>query len=463
MVIIKSICSPLVALPHTQPRMHSHAGAWERGNLSKYLRVVYFLLAAYSLLLVSPVFAKGPLIEPLTLDYALLSADGNHPDLQIARADISASQAQVDLVESNYGVESYIQGRLRWIDPVAIDPDQSTQDHKIGLIVSKNLYDFGRTNAAESAAVLSLRSSEDLYVDKLNQHQLQIMTAYFNVLLADLQFIRDNEAMSVAYIIMDRAQMKNELGQVSDVDVLKAQSNYQSVRKEYYASRSLQRSTRAMLANLINRPGQLSKDLAEPELDSIQRKIPDFEELEFQALQQNPLLLALRTQIQAAEKRVESARAGARPLLNGEVELADYSRETRSSNNAWKVGVTIDIPLLTGGSVQAAVAKEQAELLRAKATLRKEKMRVSQTLLEFWQLLDTLRIEREETSALLEYKDLALDESRALYEMEVKADLGDSMVQVSNARLKNAEARYSTALLWAKIDALQGKSIRGKH
>ena len=426
-------------------------------------RKFFNLCVAYFLLLASPGFAKGPIIEPLTLDYALLSADGNHPDLQIARADIAASQANIDLVESNYGVESYIQGRLRWIDPVAIDPDQSTQDHKIGLIVSKNLYDFGRTNAAESAAILSLRSSEDLYVDKLKQHQLRIMAAYFNVLLADLQFIRDNEAMSVAFILMDRAQMKSELGQVSDVEVLKTQSNYQSVRKQYYASRSLQRSTRAKLANLINRPGQLSKDLSEPKLDSIQRKIPDFEELEYQAFQKNPLLLALRTQVQAAEKRVESARAGARPLLNGEIELADYSRETRASNNAWKVGVTIDIPLLTGGSVQAAVAKQQSELLRAKAKLRKEQMRVSQTLLEYWQLLDTLRIEREESQALLDYKDLALDESRALYEMEVKADLGDSMVQVSNARLKSAESNYTTALIWAKIDALLGKSIRGKY
>jgi len=425
--------------------------------------VAYFLLAASTVVNLSPVFAKAALEEPLTLEYALLSADGNHPDLQIARADIAASQAQISFVESNYGVLSSIEGRLRWIDPSDADPDRSRQDHKIGLIVSKNLYDFGRTRSAETAAKLSLKSSEDLYVDSLKQHQLRIMTAYFNVLLADFQFIRDNEAMSVAFIIMDRAKMKNELGQISDIEVLKTQSDYQTVRKQYYTSRSLQRSTRAILANLINRPGELSKNLLEPKLDSLQRKIPEFEQLESQAFQKNPLLLALRAQVRAAEKRVESARAGARPLLNGQIELADYSRETRSTNNAWKVGVTIDIPLLTGGSVQAEVAKQQSELLRAKASVRKQQMIISQVLLEYWQLLDTLRIQREETQALLDYKDLALDESRALYEMEVKSDLGDSMVQVSNARLKNAEANYSTALIWAKIDALLGNSIRGKY
>ena len=79
--------------------------------------------------------------------------------------------------------------------------------------------------------------------------------------------------------------------------------------------------------------------------------------------------------------------------------------------------------------------------------------------MENWQLLDTLRIQREEAQATLDFRDLSLDKSRALYEMEVKADLGDSMTHVSDARLRLAQARYSTALTWAQIDALLGKSL----
>jgi hypothetical protein len=61
--------------------------------------------------------------------------------------------------------------------------------------------------------------------------------------------------------------------------------------------------------------------------------------------------------------------------------------------------------------------------------------------------------------ALLDYRDLYLDRSRALYEMEVKTDLGDSMVEVSEARLKFAKVKFNTALTWARLDALIGNEV----
>jgi hypothetical protein len=86
-------------------------------------------------------------------------------------------------------------------------------------------------------------------------------------------------------------------------------------------------------------------------------------------------------------------------------------------------------------------------------------MDVQQAILDNLQMLDTLKVEREEMKALLDYRDLYLDRSRALYEMEVKTDLGDSMVEVSEARLKFARAKFTTALTWARLDALLGNEV----
>jgi hypothetical protein len=56
-------------------------------------------------------------------------------------------------------------------------------------------------------------------------------------------------------------------------------------------------------------------------------------------------------------------------------------------------------------------------------------------------------------------RDLKLDESRTLYEQEVKSDLGYSMSQQTLARLREQRVAYCQALAWAEISALQGRSV----
>ena len=114
---------------------------------------------------------------------------------------------------------------------------------------------------------------------------------------------------------------------------------------------------------------------------------------------------------------------------------------------------------MTCGSVKADIARQVASLHEATADLKNEEMKVHQAVLETWHLLDTLQIERQQMKALRDYRDLYLDRSRALYEMEVKTDLGDSMVRISDAQLKLAETKFKTALAQARLNSLLGRPI----
>lgn len=402
--------------------------------------------------------APPPMPSPLTLEAVLQIAGETHPDLVLARADIALQNAKLLQVDSAYGLRAFVIGEARYIEPSPIAFDQSQNDSVLRLVAEKRLYDFGRTGNAEEAAKAEIQGSEWWYKDARNQYRLAVVESFFNVLLADLRFIRDNEAMSVAFIAYDRAQDRNELGQRSDIDLLEAQSHYQSVRRQLYSSRSLQRSTRSRLANILNRPGELVAEIAEPALTDHTRKIPEVEELQEQAKMNNPVLNGLRKQKQAADERVASARAGYMPVLDGVVRINDYARLV-GSYNRYDITLRLNVPLLSGGVVKANVAKENAALTAVKAKLRAAEMDILQAVLENWQLLDTLRIQREEMEALLDFRDLYLDRSRALYELEVKTDLGDSMVQVSDARLNYMETLFKISLVWARLDALLGKEI----
>jgi outer membrane protein TolC len=396
--------------------------------------------------------------SPLTLDAAMQAVDETHPDLIVAQARVKLSNAKLLQADSEYGFRAFILGEARYIQPSRIALDQSQNDSRVSLVAQKRLYDFGRTANAEDAALADIESSEWLYKNALNQYRISVMERFFDVLLADLQYIRDNEAMSIAFIDYDRTQMRNELGQRSDIELYEAQSVYQKVRRQLYNSRSMQRNTRSQLANVLNRPGDLVADIMEPKLPDIDRPIPEVEPLQQKALADNPVLIALRAQVEAAEKRVAAARAGSRPTLEGEALIAEQNR-IAGSYNEWEASLILNVPLLSGGKTKSNVAQQQAELIRLKAELRKAEMDVQQAVLDQLQILDTLRIEREEMKALLDYRDLYLDRSRALYEMEVKTDLGDSMVEVSEARLKVARTKFNTALAWARLEALLGNVV----
>lgn len=400
----------------------------------------------------------SPLPEPLTLEYALSQVDIMHPDLQINEAAIKVARAKQQMLESDTGIKSRVIGRLRWVEPPSFNPDRSHDDHRLGLVVDKKLYDFGRTKSNLHAVQQNLESQKILYEDTRQQRRIEIMQRYFDVVLADLQFYQYNEAMAVAFIELDKRRDRNELGQVSDIQVLEQEAEYQRVRKRRSQSQNRQRLTRARLAYILGRPGQLPDTVSRPEnLPYLMRPLPEVEELQAQAIQYSNVLRALRARLSAAQSQLAAARAGDNPVLYGSAEANLYSKE-RANYDEWRVGVQLEVPLTTGGRVDADAAKQQAEIYHLQAELIAAEEQIKQTVLELWLELDALLIQREQMQAQMDYRELSLDRSRALYELEVKTNLGDSMVRVTEAEREAMLTDFNVALAWEKMDALTGNS-----
>ena len=121
----------------------------------------------------------------------------------------------------------------------------------------------------------------------------------------------------------------------------------------------------------------------------------------------------------------------------------------------------LEVPLYQGGKTGAAVAKAAAGVKDVRANLALAELELREAVRSVWEELSTLTVQREEARALGDYRELYLDRSRALYEMEVKTDLGDSMVRITEARLKADETEYQLALAWARLDALRGQMPGG--
>jgi outer membrane protein TolC len=396
----------------------------------------------------------SPLPDPLTLDFALGQVDIPHPDLQITEAAIKEARAEQLQVESDTGLRSRIIARLRQIGPASYNPDQSHDDNRLGIVFNKKLYDFGRTKSRLDATQKHIESQKIIYEDTRQQRRIEIMQRYFDVVLADLQFYQYNEAMAVAYVELDKRRDRKEVGQLSDVQVLQQEADYQRVRKLRFQSQNQQRLTRARLAYVLGRPGQLPEAVSRPDnLPQLSRTLPEVENLQALAMQNSGLLRALRARIAAAQAELAAARAGNNPVLYGDATANTYSRE-RAGYDDWRVSLQLEIPLTTGGRVDADAAKQQADIYRMQAELTAAEEQIKQTVLELWLELEGLLIQREQMQAQQDYRELDLDRSRALYELEVKTDLGDSMVRVTEAEFQAMQTDFNIVLAWEKMDVL---------
>lgn len=419
-------------------------------------RVASLAVFLLSFQLSFPCAASGD--KPLTFAEALAAAEAAHPDLAVIEAEREAALADELVAGARRDAALTLEGILRSGKPTAGSSDFAS-DNSLRLTGRKSLYDFGRTDAAETAARSETGAREALLLDARSARRLEVMARYFEVLLADLQFTSDNEYMAVAYVTFDNANDRFKLGQLATAELAEAEHRYQEWLVKRNASQVQQRVARSRLANAMNRPGQLSAELEDPALTGNNRALPEYEVLLAAMLEGTPRLAAQSRLLAAAQQRLQGLRAENRPTLDAEIEAADYSRSA-ATRDSLRAGVVLNLPLYQGNRVDARIAREQAQFHKLQAVYDKLKMELSQSLLETWleieQLRNTVRsASRKQTG----YRDLALEKNRAVYEMELKANLGDSMAATMEAKLRERRTEYQLALAFARLEALLGKPL----
>lgn len=399
-----------------------------------------------------------PFPQPLTLEAALVLGE-THPGVTQAQAALAGAAARQQQVAADTAWNLNLEGRLRYIDPNPTATDSSHEDHQLGLRLSKMLYDFGRSESTSQAAAARQQSAGYQLTDQRNAQRLTVMERFLAVLLADLADASADEAMAVAYVALDRLRQRRELGQVDEVTLLAKEAAYQSLRTERVRAQHNRQASRARLAAALGHVGALPATLTSPPLLDLQRPIPtDLNLWLAQAQSQNPSLQALQAQLAASTAAKAAARAGTNPTLQAEVEAYTYTRDL-SGRDEFRAGLVLQVPLLTGGRVDALAAEREAERQAIAAQLLSLQLEIRRQLTEHWLALQGLRAEQEALQAGMRYRDRYLDRSRTLYEMEVQADLGDAMVQIAQQKLQLAQNEYAQLHTWAKIDALLGHVV----
>ena len=396
--------------------------------------------------------------EPLTLEAALATAGNEaHFELDELEQQMGMIAAELGIERGQSGFSLDLRGRLSKVGPSDYDPDTPDDDSQAHLVLTKPLYDFGLRDSHEQYLALQLAALETRKQLLINRRRIEIMKHYFDVLDADNDYQAETEALAVGYNRYDRAAQNQELGMESEIEVLRLQSEYETIRQKRSLAMHRQRLTRIMLAEVMGFPQQAPSELERPRIET-GRNLPEGpESLVARALTHSQEARLADANARVAQASIAIARDDDGPSLALELQVSEYARDSRLRDD-WRANLLIDIPIYSAtstGEVDLARARHRMAL----ANQQQSQSAIRLEVLELWQRIQQLAFEIDSIAIEQDYRDHYLDRSRAEYELEFSTDLGDSMVLFTRTNAKRLRRLYDYELAYRRLAELVGEDF----
>ncbi len=236
-----------------------------------------------------------------------------------------------------------------------------------GLSVDQSILNFG--NIARHRSQLSLAEAADFQLEAAGDSLItRTAAAYFNVLVA-LETLTAAEAQETALKKQfDFADKRLEVGLAPITDVHEARAQYDRARANTIVTRNALEDAYRALEEITGKEVRALKSLPQdfqPELPSSL----DVDGWVRTATDSNPALKAKELELRSAEAGVDSARAGhlpsiglratygnSRSLFDGNVGPTGIDSSDTST-----VGLTVSIPIFSGGATQSQVRQALAQ------------------------------------------------------------------------------------------------------
>ena len=335
-----------------------------------------------------------------------------------------------------------------------------TRDIKANL--SQTVLDLSKI--ADLKAAHSQASAQDaLYQAALQDLFVRVATAYFNVLTSQdsLAFAKANEeAYRQQY---EQSDQRYKVGLSAITDVYQAKSFYESAKAQTIAAQNALDDAREALTQITGKPtGELKKLRDDLPMDPPQ---PNDQSAWVQrALQNNPSLLSDKYSVEAAEHSISAARAGHLPTISANVSYGKSATWFQNSSlhfrnpSSTTVGLTLSVPLFSGGLTQSRVRQSIYQRDAAQDSLEADRRQVQRNTLNYYRSVIAGISQVEAAKSAVAAGQKALDATRAGFSVGTKTIL-DVLTAIQT--LTSSESQYSQARHQFILDKLLLKQSAG--
>ncbi len=340
------------------------------------------------------------------------------------------------------------------------DIESESTSRNLGVNVNQMLYDRSRfttlrgQNALSQASDFQLESAGDTLITRTS-------AAYFNVLV-QLETLAAAEAAETALKKQfDFASKRLDVGLAPITDVHEARAQFDSARASTILARNAVEDAYQALVEITGQPVRNLKGLPadfQPELPAA-RGADGWVQA---AVDNNPALRAKQLQVESAEANVETARSGHWPTLylsGGYGDSKTTGDRTFSSSalpqsstspidsqsRGPNVGITLSVPIFSGGAVQSRVRQALARRDIAGDELEQQKRALVRNTRNAYQTLVAGVSEVEARRLALVSAQSAYDASQVGLEVGTRTvlDVLNNQRNLFTAQQANAQARYN--------------------
>ena len=397
-----------------------------------------------------PAVTKDPNV--LTLDEAVLTALGNHPNLKAARERIGIQEAVLGQQMAAYFPTLEFNNSYR----TARRPDASARSGAADTFASEGrvdytIYNFGKREGAVEAARELLSVAGHNYKTAVDTVILGAKQAYY-VLLGSQAIVKvREETVKNRELLVKQARGFYEVGTRAKIDVARAESDLYTAQADLIAAQNAVRVSWVQLKNALGLRDLPERPLVE---EAIMTTIPfSLDEAREFAYEHRPELKSFEAQRRAQDQNIAAARRGHLPDI---IFDATYGRRHESDSGvntfplqpAWSVGLNLNVPIFDGFRTTNRVEETLRTywLIRAQEEAQRQQVAldVEQSYLRLVELQE--RIKANESAAIAARENLDLANGR--YQVGV-----GSIIEVTDAQTlyTDAQTTYIRALYEYKI------------
>jgi len=383
--------------------------------------------------------------ETLSWQDCIKEAAKNHPDLIAAVEEINQSEAEKKITAS--ALYPQIDANLNASTGRSASnnaPANTADSYSYGLTGTQLIFDGTKTIQEVKAASETIKSFQQNYRFTSTTVRLNLRTAFVNLLKAQ-ELIRVSEDIvkirksNLELITLRYESGLEHRGALLTAEANLAQANFQLSQAKRAVGLAQWQMTKEMGRKAFI-PMSVNGDFKV--VDTAKDK-PDFEAL----TKNNPSLLLIMAQKNAAEFSLKSTYANFSPTLSGSAGVNKNGTKWTPQGDQWNLGLTLSMPIFEGGLRLAQVSQAQALLNQLKENERSTRDGLIVGLSKTWSALQ----DAVETVDV-QYKNLIATEERSKI---AEVEYGTGFISYDNwTIIEDNLVQAKTTYLSAQANAL---------
>jgi outer membrane protein len=390
----------------------------------------------------------------------------NDPQLQEAKEKLNAAREAKSLARSQLlptigvGASADAVNRdMKTLQGATVDDKEDYKQTSLGLNLTQPIYRRDRYVQLEQADS-TIAQAEAQYAAAEIDLMVRSTTAYFNILSAedDLRVAKaEREATGRQ---LEQAQQRFDVGLIAITDVHEAQAAYDAARAaEIAAENGLDNAWEALFEIIGSQPKSNLAKLGEG-LKLIPPVPNDLQDWSETAQQENFSILAATANLEALNQEVEVSRSGHYPTLDlvGSYSVNRNDSDTGTETDIGSIGLSLEVPIYTGGAVSAQTRQARANYRAAQQGLDQTRRGVNRQVRDAFRGVLSSISQVEALKAATISAQSALESTQAGYEVGTR-----TIVDVLNVQrnLFSSQRDYLNSRYDYIINGLSLKSAAG--